>query len=101
MACRTPSLFAFNNTTQSNTVQALLKHYDSKEKWIATICAAAIALPAAHIAKQRRITSHPSVKDDLAHAGWTNYSEDRVVIDGTLPFAFDSLSRIRTCRVLS
>lgn len=47
---------------------------------IAAICAAPVALKAHGIAKGKKITSYPSMKDELANE--YKYSEDKVVTDG-------------------
>ena len=52
---------------------------DGLNKNIAAICAAPLVLKNAGILKNRCVTSHPSVQNDLQ--GIT-YKEDRVVVDG-------------------
>ncbi|KAH6582495.1 hypothetical protein BASA61_008525 [Batrachochytrium salamandrivorans] len=51
-------------------------------KLVAAICAAPIALVAAGIGRGKQLTSHPSIRDQLATT--YKYSEDRVVVDGNL-----------------
>lgn len=58
-----------------------MRLYDSKKKWIGIICASPIALKAASVGFGRKITSHPSVKDQLKEY---DYREDDVVVDGNL-----------------
>lgn len=59
----------------------LLKDARSKDRYIAAICAAPVALAAAGLIEGRRVTSHPSVQDEL---GGAHYVEQRVVRDGKL-----------------
>ena len=47
--------------------------------WVAAICAAPLALQRAGVLEGLRLTSHPSVRDQLPG---DRYSEDRVVVDG-------------------
>ncbi|KAJ3055763.1 Protein deglycase DJ-1zDJ-1 [Rhizophlyctis rosea] len=69
--------------SDSAEVKALLKAYhDNAQKTVAIICASPIALKAANVGQGKRITSHPSVKDQLE--GSYEYKEDRVVADGNL-----------------
>ena len=51
---------------------------NAQGKQIAAICAAPIVLDSAGILEGRKTTSHPSVRDNLSSA---NYSEERVVVD--------------------
>ena len=66
----------------SKEVHQVLKQFESQGKIVAAICAAPIALKAAHIGNQRQLTSHPCVKDQLEST--YVYKEDRVVVDGKL-----------------
>ena len=50
-------------------------------KTIGAICAAPTVLQAAGVIQNKTVTSHPSVKDKLNGA---RYSEDRVVVDGNI-----------------
>lgn len=61
-------------------VQSLLKAQAEEGRHVAAICAAPIALVAAGVAAGKRLTSHPSVKDQVAGHG--SYQEERVVVDG-------------------
>jgi len=67
---------------QSNTkVKAIIQNMHQSHKYIAAICAAPTILRSAGILGNSAITSHPSIKDHLKDV---NYSEDRVVVDGTI-----------------
>lgn len=59
-----------------------MKKQEERGEIIAAICAAPIALKAHEICKGKKVASYPSFKDQLE--GYYNYSEDRVVVDGTL-----------------
>jgi 4-methyl-5(b-hydroxyethyl)-thiazole monophosphate biosynthesis len=48
---------------------------------VAAICAAPTVLQTAGILKNKKVTSHPSVRDKLTDV---DYSEDRVVVDGNV-----------------
>ncbi|XP_014667605.1 PREDICTED: protein deglycase DJ-1-like [Priapulus caudatus] len=67
----------------SSRVGALLKVQEAGGGLIAAICAGPTALAAHGVAAGRTLTSHPSVREQLAAAGYA-YSEDRVVRDGQL-----------------
>lgn len=54
-----------------------------KNKPLAAICHAPWALINAGVADGRRLTSYPTIKDDLVNAG-TDWADDEVVIDGNL-----------------
>ena len=66
----------------SETVQALLKRQETEGRHIAAICAAPIALVSAGVGAGKAVTSHPSVKDQVAAHG--AYREERVVVDRKL-----------------
>jgi 4-methyl-5(b-hydroxyethyl)-thiazole monophosphate biosynthesis len=59
----------------------LVKSFNNKDKTIAAICAAPIVLNEADIIKGKKITSYPSVKENLLGC---EYKEDKVVEDGKL-----------------
>ncbi|KAI4910745.1 hypothetical protein J4E90_007000 [Alternaria incomplexa] len=77
--------------TFCNSYDALKLIWDFRRhgKWVAAICAATTALVAAENwpealtpdGGKMRVTSHPSVKEEVEKAGW-QYSEERVVVDG-------------------
>ncbi|KAL1792360.1 hypothetical protein ACET3X_008867 [Alternaria dauci] len=72
---------------ETSTVLTLINNFRKEKKPVAAICAATTALVAAHKADdgtgrgKTKVTSHPSVKDEVVRAGW-EYVEDRVVVDG-------------------
>ncbi|KAI5198445.1 DJ-1 protein [Aureobasidium subglaciale] len=78
---------------QSEEVLRLVREFRNEGKWVAAICAGTTALvesvksPRAdgEAAKKCRVTSHPSVKQEIVDAGWT-YADDseRVVVDGKI-----------------
>lgn len=63
-------------------VGELLQKQDKENKLIAAICAAPTALKTHNIGKGKRITSYPSLKNDLCN--YYEYSDETVVIDGNL-----------------
>ncbi|KAI5201096.1 DJ-1 protein [Aureobasidium subglaciale] len=78
---------------ESEEVLRLVREFRNEGKWVAAICAGTTALiesvksPRAEgeAAKKCRVTSHPSVKQEIVDAGWT-YADDseRVVLDGKI-----------------
>lgn len=62
-------------------VKDFVRKMDKAGKYVCAICAAPTVLHAADVIGNRAITSHPAVRQTLAHL---NYKEDRVVEDGTL-----------------
>ncbi len=64
----------------SPVIKALLRRQEEQGRMIAAICAAPIALVAAGVAHGHALTSHPSVKDQVAPHG--RYCEERVVVEG-------------------
>jgi protein DJ-1 len=76
-----PGAKTFSTT---NNVLELINKFRKADKWVAAICAGTTALVAAekaHGHEKSRVTSHPSVAEEIKSAGWT-YSEERVVVDG-------------------
>jgi len=69
------------NLQKNAKVLALLKNMHQAQKQIAAICAAPMVLQTAGILKGCKVTSHPSVKENLSGI---DYSENRVVADGTI-----------------
>ena len=66
------------NLQNSSTVLDLLQNMHSQDKYIAAICAAPLVLQTAGVLQKARITSHPSVKEQL---GEVPYQDERVVED--------------------
>ena len=65
----------------NETVQRLLKEFQTKGKMIGSICAAAYALKKAHVLGND-YTCYPGAKDEVNHPG---YRDDKaVVIDGNI-----------------
>ncbi|CAO2651170.1 Nn.00g094670.m01.CDS01 [Neocucurbitaria sp. VM-36] len=68
----------------SDTVLEMINKFRKAGKWVAAICAGTTALVAAERklgGGTTKVTSHPSVAEEVKGAGW-EYSEDRVVVDG-------------------
>jgi 4-methyl-5(b-hydroxyethyl)-thiazole monophosphate biosynthesis len=56
-----------------------LQRHARAGKWVAAICAAPMVLHAAGLIEGKKVTSYPSVRDQL---GRVDYVEDRVAVDG-------------------
>lgn len=69
--------------TSSVEVGKLLQKQDKENKLIAAICAAPTALKTHNIGKGKRITSYPSMKNDLCE-DYEYMDDENVVIDGNL-----------------
>jgi len=69
------------NLQKNEKVKAIIRNMYQSRKQVAAICAAPIVLHSAGILKNRVVTSHPSVKDQLNDI---DYSEERVVVDGNI-----------------
>ena len=63
-------------------VQQALRDFNEKEKWIGSICAAALALHAAGILEGRRFTCYPGVEENLPSN--VQPMNEIVVVDGHL-----------------
>ncbi len=68
-----------NNLAADDRVARILKEAAAKEKYISAICAAPSILAAAGFLDGKKATSHPSVRERM---GGADYSEARVVVDG-------------------
>ncbi|PIA15323.1 dj-1 protein-like protein [Coemansia reversa NRRL 1564] len=72
--------------SQNAQVRCILSDFHAQHKIVAAICAGALAIKTAgiqsHLSEPLRITSHPSVSDQLVDE--FSYKEDRVVVDGNL-----------------
>lgn len=76
---------------ESEDVLRLVREFRNESKYVACICAATTALVASTktaqasdaAAQKCKVTSHPSVKQEIVDAGWS-YADDkeRVVVDG-------------------
>ncbi|KAH8730530.1 class I glutamine amidotransferase-like protein [Phaeosphaeriaceae sp. PMI808] len=76
-----PGAKTFSTT---DAVSQLIADFRSAGKWVAAICAGTTALVAsrkAHDGPKVKVTSHPSVAEEIKDAGW-EYNEERVVVDG-------------------
>ena len=62
-------------------VKQILLELAARGGYITAICAAPTVLSAVGLLQGKKVTSHPSVKGDLSE---TDYSEDRVVVDGRI-----------------
>jgi protein DJ-1 len=78
-----------------STVQSLIRAYRDAGKYIGAICAGTLAVVASVqgagkteglvSSKKVKVTSHPSVKDQIVDAGWEYGSDsERVVVDGKI-----------------
>lgn len=83
-----PGAKTFSN---SNEVLQLITSFRQQGKYVAAICAATTTLVASQklaatskteseASAKAKVTSHPSVKDEIKEARW-EYSEERVVVD--------------------
>ena len=70
-----------SNLQNNDTVKNIIQNMHQSHKLIAAICAAPTVLQSAGILVSSAVTSHPSVKEQLINI---NYSEERVVVDGTI-----------------
>ncbi|OXU22956.1 hypothetical protein TSAR_002127 [Trichomalopsis sarcophagae] len=78
-----PGGVGWKNLAASAKVGIILKAQESESKVIAAICAAPNVLKAHGIAKGKKITSYPSVKNDLTSD--YSYIDDQIVVtDGNL-----------------
>ncbi len=64
-------------------VQALVRGMDERGKPIAFICHAGWVPASAGIVSGRRVTSYPTIADDLRNAG-AEWEDSEVVVDGNL-----------------
>ncbi|KAH9874986.1 hypothetical protein J1614_004474 [Plenodomus biglobosus] len=67
----------------TSSVLEMISEFRKAGKWVAAICAASTALVAAeerHENGKVKVTSHPSVADQIKEAKWV-YSEERCVVD--------------------
>lgn len=67
----------------SDTVLEMISNFRNAGKWVAAICAGTTALVAAEKklgGGKPKVTSHPSVAEEIKEAGW-EYSQERIVVD--------------------
>jgi protein DJ-1 len=70
--------------SSDDAVLELIHNFRSQDKYVAAICAGTTALAASeekYTTGKKKVTSHPSVKEEIKAKGW-EYSEERVVVDG-------------------
>lgn len=71
----------------NHQVLELIRNFRDSNKWVAAICAGTTALVAAEKVygstknAKKKVTSHPSVAEEIKSERW-EYSEERVVVDG-------------------
>ncbi|CAO3692102.1 unnamed protein product [Umbelopsis ramanniana] len=65
--------------SESVLVQRLVSSFYEKQKIVAFICAGTLVAKSAGVPEGHKVTSHPSVKEQLEDV--YKYSEDRVVVD--------------------
>ena len=70
-----------DNLRRDPRVAEFVRGMDRAGRYVCAICAAPLVLHAAGVIRERPLTSHPGVSQDLAGL---NYREDRVVEAGTL-----------------
>lgn len=68
---------------ESERVKRILEDQEKSNGFIAAVCAAPTALVSHGVAKGRRVTSHPSVREAIEKNSDYTYSEARVCRDGT------------------
>lgn len=69
------------NLQNDPIVLSLLRKMNGSNKLVAAICAAPMVLQSAAILNNKKVTSHPSVREKL---NGVQYSEDRVMTDGNI-----------------
>jgi 4-methyl-5(b-hydroxyethyl)-thiazole monophosphate biosynthesis len=62
-------------------IKQILHDMAARGNYITAICAAPTVLSAVGLLQGKKVTSHPSVQGDLSE---TKYSDDRVVVDGSI-----------------
>lgn len=70
-----------NSTIESKEALKIIKNFAKNKKRIAAICAAPKILNHLGLIKNKKVTSHPSIKDELTQS---TYLEESVVIDENL-----------------
>lgn len=78
-----PGGYAPDRIRRHPAMLALVRDIDEARKPLGAICHASWVIISAKVVKGRRVTGHPSTRDDLENAGAV-YLTDRVVVDGNL-----------------
>jgi protease I len=78
-----PGGYAPDRMRRAPAMIQLVKEIAAQEKPIAAICHAAWVLISADLVRGRRVTSFPSVRDDVVNAGG-DWVDEPVVVDGQL-----------------
>lgn len=78
-----PGGYAPDRIRRHKSMLELVKTVHDAGKPVGAICHASWVIISAKIVEGRKLTGHPSTRDDLENAG-AHYLEDRVVTDGNL-----------------
>ena len=78
-----PGGYAPDRMRRHKTMLELVRAVNSAQKPLGSICHASWVIISAKVVAGRRLTGHPSTRDDLENAG-AIYLEDRVVVDENL-----------------
>lgn len=78
-----PGGFSPDYMRRSEATLKLVEEMDKADKPVAAICHGGWLLASAADIKDKNVTSYPSIKDDLIHAG-ANYQDKEVVVDGNI-----------------
>jgi protease I len=78
-----PGGYAPDRMRRHEAMLELVRAIDEAGRPLGSICHASWVIISARVVKGRRLTGHPSTRDDLENAG-AEYSEDRVVVDRNL-----------------
>lgn len=78
-----PGGYAPDKMRRYPSMLQLVQTLNADNKPIGSICHASWVIISANIVRGRKVTGHPSTRDDLVNAG-AHYSEERVVVDNNL-----------------
>jgi protease I len=78
-----PGGYAPDRMRRHPAMLEIVRTVDAAKRPLGSICHAGWVLISARVVKGRRLTGHPSTRDDLENAG-AHYHEDRIVTDGNL-----------------
>ncbi len=78
-----PGGYAPDHMRRDERMVALVRAMHAAGKPVAAVCHAAWMLASAEVVAGRRVTSFPSIRDDLRHAG-AEWVDEPVVVDGNL-----------------